>query len=97
MGSETEKLDIKKKPANNEWEVLEGELSEVGITKTYISSIKKVYEIVGTEKNFRQSDVVAWLQCSKNKAGIIIKYAKKARIIQSVKGYGYGYYEFRKL
>ena len=97
LGSETEKLDIKKKPANNEWEVLEGELSEVGITKTYISSIKNVYEIVGTEKNFRQSDVVAWLQCSKNKAGIIIKYAKKARIIQSVKGYGYGYYEFRKL
>ena len=64
------------------------------ITEKYMQSINSVYDKVGNDTPFGQSDVQKWLDCSKWKATNIMNIMKNAGIIYQVKGYGSGKYKF---
>lgn len=64
------------------------------ITEKYMQSISSVYDKVGNDTPFGQSDVQKWLDCSKWKATNIMNIMKNAGIIYQVKDYGSGKYKF---
>lgn len=71
-------------------------LDNAEVTEVYVKNIKLVYEFSGVGEPFGQANIVKWLGCSKTKAANIIKYLKKAGIVEKVKGLGPGKYKFIK-
>ena len=56
-----------------------------------------VFDRCGTEGIFSQANVMEWLQCSKSKATNVMNAMKEAKVIEKVKGFGPGKYQFVKL
>ena len=69
-------------------------LAKKETTEKYMRSINYVYDKVGDDTPFGQSDVQKWLDCSKWKATNVMNIMKNAGIIYQVKGYGSGKYKF---
>lgn len=71
----------------------EAMLVSAGTTKTYLTSIRSVYEHIGQDV-FGQSDVMEYLDCSKSKATNVMNVMKQANVIKKVTGMGPGKYRF---
>lgn len=72
-------------------------LMESNASKIFIENIEKVFDSCGVGKVFGQTNVMEWLQCSKSKATNVMNAMKEAKIVEKVKGYGPGKYQFVKL
>lgn len=72
-------------------------LLDAKITKRFVENIQIVFEKCGEGEMFGQANVIEWLQCSKSKATNIMNAMKKAKIIEKVKGFGPGKYQFVKM
>ena len=59
----------------------------------FIVNIERIFQCAG-QNDFKQSDVMEYLNCSKSKAGNLISAMKQAGVIKKVTGKGLGVYQF---
>lgn len=69
-------------------------LRDAEITDKFIENI---FAICGVDTIFGQVNVQEWLMCSKSKSTNVMNAMKKANIIKSVSGAGFGKYQFIEL
>lgn len=72
-------------------------LRDAEITDKFIENIEKIFAICGVDTIFGQVNVQQWLMCSKSKSTNVMNAMKKANIIKSVSGAGFGKYQFIEL
>lgn len=95
--NDTEKEVNDEQNVSNTFEDYMPMLFDAEITKIFVKNIEIVFEKCGIGEAFGQANVIEWLQCSKTKATNVMNAMKKAKIVEKVKGFGPGKYQFIKL
>ena len=97
VSSSAQKVSSTDEEVGSEFDKYVPLLKDAGITDKFIENIGKVFAICGVDTIFGQVNVQEWLMCSKSKSTNVMNAMKKANVIKSVSGEGFGKYQFIQL
>lgn len=94
QSSDGQKVSSNGQKVSSTFEIYRNILEAAAISNIFISNIEKIFVSYGTERIFKQADIMDELGCSKSKATNVMNVMRKAQIIEKVKGFGNGKYKF---
>lgn len=97
IGNDTEKIGNDTKKEGIAFKKYIPLFIEAEVTEKNRGNIEQVFTKCGLGVSFGQANVMEWLQCSKAKAGILMKEMRRSKVIRKVVGLGPGKYEFIEL